>query len=225
MAFEPTPGRGNPDSTSYSDIAPSQGGVEPNTFEELGATTTTTTTIAAVPGQPVPTTLPDELPPLPEPAQPTGPAVETSNTPTIVLLGIVGSVLLVVALVRLRIVSVRRRRRLGSAGGADPSARVEASWRRACRDLARVDIRSRPSETPIEFARRAAKLVEVEGVRRLGRYESDRRFRGRPLDDAEAENAEAITEDLREVVWSRLERRERLAAEMDIGPRGVMTDG
>ncbi|MBX7067935.1 MAG: DUF3488 and transglutaminase-like domain-containing protein [Microthrixaceae bacterium] len=225
VAFEPTPGRGNPDSTSYSDIAPSQGGVEPNTFEELGATTTTTTTIAAVPGQPVPTTLPDELPPLPEPAQPTGPAVETSNTPTIVLLGIVGSVLLVVALVRLRIVSVRRRRRLGSAGGADPSARVEASWRRACRDLARVDIRSRPSETPIEFARRAAKLVEVEGVRRLGRYESDRRFRGRPLDDAEAENAEAITEDLREVVWSRLERRERLAAEMDIGPRGVMTDG
>lgn len=223
VAFEPTPGRGNPDATSYSDVAPSQGGAEPNTFEELGATTTTTTTIATLPGQPVPTTLPDELP-TPPAAVPVTPAVETSNTPTIVLLSVAGAVLLVLGLVRLRIVSVRRRRRHGAGGSADPSTRVEASWRRACRDLARVDIRSRPSETPLEFARRAARLVEVDEVRRLGRYESDRRFRRRPLDDTEAENAEAITENLREVVWSRLERRERLAAEMDIGPRSVMTD-
>ena len=218
VPFEPTPGRGNPDSTGYSDVRPSQsdalGGVQ-----ILGETTTTTTTTTAVPpaGGVVPTTLPDALPE--RGADGAATSGEPSRTPLVVMAALVGLGLLVFALGAARIRYVRHRRAHRRHGTVDAPTRVETSWRDTCRDLARVDVVHRGAETPIEFGVRAARTMEVKALARLGRAESDRRFRGRPVADDEAQLAEEISDEVRTVVWSRLDRRQRLAAELDLGRR------
>lgn len=214
VAFEPTPGRGNPDAAGYSTAEPSQadgsGGVE--TMEQTLATTTTTTLPAGVSAPP--TTEPDRLPqPLPEQADTSGSA--SSSTPVRVLLGIIAFAALLAGLFTLRKRAVHQRRERPRTTTVDPGERISVTWAQACRDLERVDVRANPAETPLEFARRASRIVEVEDVVALGRHESHRRFRRRPPDVTEAEDAERIGDEIREVVWSRLDRRQRMAADLD----------
>lgn len=216
VAFEPTPGRGNPDAQSYSDIEPAQSDELGNSVELNATTTTTTTTIVPNPAGSVPTTLPEQLPPRAGDAADGSTTDPTSNTPTVVLLAIVGLVALAVLLVRLRVLAVRRRRGRHRRPDVSTADRVSASWAQTCRDLTRVDVRANPSETPVEFAIRAAKVVEVEDLVLLGRRESDRRFRATPPDEHEAESAERISDEVREVVWSRLDRQQRLRADLDV---------
>lgn len=217
VAFEPTPGRGNPDAEAYNGVPAAQSD-ERGGSVELGATTTTTTTLVPGPGQTAPTTLPDQLPPR---VGDTAAGDSTSddpasNTPTIVMFVLLGLALLTAVVIRLRVIAVRRRREHRRRPEVSPAERVAASWSEACRNLERVDVRSEPAETPIEFAQRAARLVEVEGLVALGHRESDRRFRETPPDDVEAASAERVSDELREVVWSRLDRRQRLVAEMEL---------
>ncbi|MFN8053329.1 MAG: DUF3488 and transglutaminase-like domain-containing protein [Acidimicrobiales bacterium] len=215
VPFEPTPGRGNPDATTYTDITPAQADAFGGSIG-LGETTTTTTTTTTVPaGGAVPTTLPDQLPR--NTTARTAATSEPSRTPLVVLAALVGLVLLVAGAVRLRVAWVRRRRLRRRDGRLDPPSRVEETWRATCRDLARVDVHAKGAETPLEFARRASRTVEVQHLTLLGRAESDRRFRRDPLDAAEAADAEAIADEVRTVVWSRLDRRQRLLAELDLG--------
>ena len=134
-----------------------------------------------------------------------------------VLLVIVGLAALSALLVRLRVVAVRRRRVRHRRTDVSTADRVSSSWAQTCRDLARVDVHATPSETPVEFATRAAKLVEVEDLVVLGRRESDRRFRATPPDEQEAASAERISDEVRDVVWSRLDRQQRLRADLDVG--------
>ena len=216
VAFEPTPGRGNPDARSYSDVPPAQSDELGNSVE-FGATTTTTTTIAPAQNGAVPTTAPDQLPPRPGDAAEGTSEEPTSNTPTVVILVIAALAALAVLLVRLRVVAVRRRRVRHRRADVSTADRVSSSWAQTCRDLARVDVRANPSETPVEFATRAAKLVEVEGLVVLGHRESDRRFRATPPDEQEAASAEQISDEVRDVVWSRLDRQQRLRADLDVG--------
>ena len=217
VAFEPTPGRGNPDARSYSDVPPAQSDELGNSIELGATTTTTTTTIAPAQNGAVPTTAPDQLPPRPGDAADDTSGEPTSNTPTVVLLVIVGLAALSALLVRLRVVAVRRRRVRHRRTDVSTADRVSSSWAQTCRDLARVDVHATPSETPVEFATRAAKLVEVEDLVVLGRRESDRRFRATPPDEQEAASAERISDEVRDVVWSRLDRQQRLRADLDVG--------
>ena len=218
VAFEPTKGRGNPDAESYTGVPASQAAADGGSVE-FGATTTTTTTTTTPPGGAAPTTRPDQQPQRPTPAAAATTTPPPSNTPTIVLASIMAAALLAAGLVRLRVLAVRRRRAARRRPDVAPADRVAQSWRQVCRDLARVDVRTEPAETPVEFARRAARVIEIERLVVLGRHESDRRFRAAAPDEAEATSAEQISDEVRDVVWSRLDRRQRLAADLDLGDR------
>ena len=147
VAFEPTPGRGNPQSTSYSGVAPSQAGG---------------------PGQPSPaaTQATSPAPSTPLPSAPHITVKETapkqtgvhSGIPTFLIaaLVVVGLVLAwVFGLPALRRGRRRRRRRL-AAGEAEL---VLAAWADANGWLDLVDRRRRDEETLLEHARRV-----VDGI-------------------------------------------------------------
>lgn len=212
VAFEPTPGRGNPDATGYSNQPAAQADASGDSVE-LGTTTTTTTT-TIVPGQAaVPTSQPSTTS---APTEPAPTEREPLSTAPLVTMGVVVALL---ALAGLVVVARRhwvRRRRTAARAGGDTTRRVALSWQQTCHDLERVGIVRRPSETPLEFGRRAARMLEVRELATLGRHESDRRFRAVAPGDDDAANAEEISDEVRDVVWSRLDRTQRWRAELDV---------
>lgn len=212
VAFEPTPGRGNPDASGYSTQPPAQADASGESVELAVTTTTTTTTV--VPGEVVaPTTQPADVP-LPDERSAT--AREPLSSAPLVAVGVVVALVAVLGVATLLRRWLVRRRRVAARADTDTRRRVAASWQQTCHDLERVGIVRRPAETPLEFGRRAARVLEVRELATLARHESDRRFRpDAPAADAAAA-AEEISDEVRDVVWSRLDRTQRWRAELDV---------
>lgn len=219
VAFEPTPGRGNPDASAYTGVAPEQAGPD-GAAQVLDATTTTTTTttttVAPDGAAPVPTT--DALPPRPAA---TAAATDSSSSPILkvllLALGVIAGLAgITAAAVEIRRNVVRRRRRRSRDPARPPADRVQSSWNHALASLRRVDVTAHPAETPREFARRAARLVDVAELRDLGDRESNRRYRATPPGGADAERAEAVSDLVDEAVRSRLDRTGRWRADLDV---------
>lgn len=167
LAFEPTPGRGNPDATQYTGVEPDQAGATTTTTTAAATTTTTTTTIAGAT-----TTAPSTTVPTTDPTRRSDDGATPG--PLVALLVIVGvaGLLAAAAAARVRQISGRRRPRPDAPAGE----RVERSWRHACRDLQRVGIRSLATETPAEFAGRAGRLMCREPLQVLAQAETHRRY-------------------------------------------------
>ena len=219
VAFEPTPGRGNPDAQAYS-------GVDTQQSDERGGSVglgtddqPASTTIAPVAGGVVPTTATTtpssdvDVADLPPPATRTTAPSRSGRTITVAMLALIAAAAVAVAG---RIAFVRRRLRRRHDHQRPPADRIDDSWRQMCRDAARLGISTNPAETPAEFGKRAAPALDVPEVVALARHESDRRFRSQASTDDEADQAERIAGSIRQVVWSRLDRRNRLAAELDL---------
>lgn len=219
VAFEPTPGRGNPDAVDYATASePAQSGADGGESVGIATTTTSTTVLAGAVPAPTSTTVP-VMPPTTAASTSPDAGEERSSAPLVVLACIAALLLGGAAAAGGRVAAVRRRRVRARGDHVPTVDRVATTWRQVNRDLSRVGVHARPAETPTEFAKRAARTMELADLERLGRRESVRRFRREPPSVEDAEEAERIGDEVREVVWSRLDRRQRLLAELDLGRR------
>lgn len=211
VPFEPTPGRGNPDAAGYTGISAQQA-------ESNGTPSATTTTTIASSTSTVPTTTSADDEPRPTVAATSNDDSPGSSTPRFVTVAILVGLAIGLMGAAFRVARVRRRFRALDNTDTPPSDRVAQSWRTTCRDLARVGVEIDPAESPVEFADRAARSVEIEALGTLGLSESNRRFRNVAITPAEADQAVRITRSVRTTVWPRLDRRERASAELDLTP-------
>lgn len=194
VPFEPTPGRGNPQAESITNVEAAQavapGGVD---------TTTPSST---------PDTTPDSVPIPEQNLEPdTAGIVDTGNndadtdgpqgTPVwarllavIAALAVLGAIYaaIVVTLKRFRL----RRRRRAVDGTSD---RIRLAWLEATEHLAVAGIVKRPSETHAEYVRRVTTVTEVdpETLERLATLASAADYADRAPSDAEAAEAEAAS--------------------------------
>lgn len=212
LAFEPTPGRGNPDAESYTQRPAQQndGG------SGVGGTTgSTTTTVAAAPTTLAPgqATVPGFNPSIGENVGGAAPAPKRPwwRQPWWIAMATVALGGLVVTTARWLV--VRRRRR--DPADADPDARVRHAWQASCHDLRTVGLVAAQSESPQEFAGRAAGYAG-EPIIELSRLESDRRYRPEPVSDDEADRAATAANDVRSLVVSSLGRVDRARFELDL---------
>jgi transglutaminase-like putative cysteine protease len=155
VAFEPTPGRGNPDGEAITGVAGIDG---PEAPESTAATTTSTTVVAselAVPTVPETATTPEI---------PTAINEKSSSTRALLLAALLALAAMVgtaIWLTRRRrestiIVTERTRRTLRSQ---DPAEQIDALWVRVERRLGQTLSPRGNQETEIAFADRAAALV------------------------------------------------------------------
>jgi hypothetical protein len=226
--FEPTPGRGAPGAQAYTGVAEQQADAnDPN-----GATTTTTTS-------PLDTTtsLPssgDGIPNLDDfqdfgSGGGGGVAVDAPNPWPgriwLALLLIVGlGVIWAISVPLLRRLVRRRRRRRAK----NNPQRVEAAWTDLVESFDVAGVPSDISETPREYARRAATQARVDqqmlrsvaGIVDVARYSDD------TLDDSIAREAERLVSVLEEDLAHRASRGERVKRELDPRPlRHLIGDG
>ncbi len=196
VAFEPTPGRGDPANTALTGVLPAQ---EPPLESTSTTTTTTPTDPAVVPPPPATTTT---LPAPTEAAQPpAGSDASGSGWPAWARASAsaaVAFVLLAFAVAaRVWWVGARRSRRWAAATG--PSEQVGLAWAEATDALARAGAPRFPAETPLEYASRlgaappfgepdasADVAAVVEGLGVLAAAETARVHSGRDVPDEEA---------------------------------------
>jgi hypothetical protein len=147
VAFEPTPGRGAPNNSSYTGL--------PEAQDERGnaAAQATTTTAAPAAANPETTTT------IFDPNANAGAGSNTSKDkglPAVVvgflwLVGLAGLWCVAVPLAH-----VWRRRQRWQEGGGTPAAGVLAAWADVEETLDRAGVRRQPQETMLEYSRRAA---------------------------------------------------------------------
>jgi transglutaminase-like putative cysteine protease len=155
VAFEPTPGRGQPGAQDYTGLPESQANAtNPATATTLG---TTATTEAPQPqSQSTPTSAPTNVTQPPQPAP--GPVSQTSHKLLLALV-LVG---LIVAAYGGGVPAAKRiRRSRRRAAATDPAGRVLVAWEEASDALGATRVARRPSETMAEYATRATSQVPL----------------------------------------------------------------
>ena len=214
VAFEPTPGRGNPDTTSLTGV----GAAQDDSATPPGADATTTTT----PGATAPTTAVTDNGKIdvtdrakPGATRGTGTTAGPASTferPW----WIAGAAITLLLLGRIAWVRRRRRRRRGPAD--TPMARVRAAWVDSCDWLELLEVQQRDEETPAEFSRRASSTLQTARVgdigntlARLAELETSRIYGDESVSDRDAEAAESDVASVRTVVKGATSARTRVA--------------
>ncbi|MGH9188944.1 MAG: transglutaminaseTgpA domain-containing protein [Acidimicrobiales bacterium] len=167
VAFEPTPGRGAPAAQSYTGVAPAQaapplprGGQAP-TASTVPTSPPTPPTIESAPGSPATSVVSPPSPATTAVAgqgSPVGPAQARDRrrpVPVAPLVGMVGGLLAMLALLGTPLAK-RRRRRTRRAAAATADDLVLVAWAEAAEALALSGLRRLGSETLIEHAGRAS---------------------------------------------------------------------
>jgi transglutaminase-like putative cysteine protease len=154
--FEPTPGRGNPASTSINSIEGAQD-LSPGAAEVGTTPTTVPTTTAPSTGQAQPPVQPFQD----APAVDAGSA-ETSGAGWLTTVALLLGGLLTCGVLYVAALWWVRRHGHQRLLSEDPPVRVAKAWQRADRDLRLAGVPSRPAETHLEFSDRVhASLGEV----------------------------------------------------------------
>ena len=157
VAFEPTPGRGQPGAEDYTDVAPAQPEV-PTTPDSTvpGATTPApgVTTPAPAPAEPPAATAVDEP----------GPSVASRLLHTAFVMLLLLPLVAVAAVPMLR-QAIRRRRRLAAT---TPAQRVLVAWDEAEEDLAATGLGRQRWETAVEYTGRVGPVGGETVSRHLG---------------------------------------------------------
>jgi hypothetical protein len=200
LAFEPTPGRGNPTAESWTDLPESQD----SNATTIDSTTTTTVTEGGA------TTSTEVLPGV----ESATPRSDSLLAPDDGWLGsaLAGLVAVVVAGLYLLAVpgalALRRHRRRARAADS-PSAHVGVAWSDAVESLASAGVVARTDETHAELAQRAALAVPAgaDAMRELARM-ADAAAYGPPATGPDADAADAVA------------RQVTLAVDDVLGPRG-----
>lgn len=200
VPFEPTTGRGNPQAESYTGVEAQQAPVP----AETATTTTSPTTTAPADQQSTTTVEPGRL------DTTDGRSDVTDASSGSGPLRWIGLVVAAASLVAGAVLVLRRRRRWHRTSGDPDAGRVQGAWQRTLTDLAALGIATRPSDTPLEVARRVAESnaldgpaldspADTDGIGRqdvvdamelLASCESERRFGRAGIDAARAADAE-----------------------------------
>jgi transglutaminase-like putative cysteine protease len=223
VPFEPTPTRGAPGDEVFTGVPQQQVGEAPqstSTTTVAGATTGSAVSIAPL--------TPDGdigLADVPVPdfgLSGSGRAASDSGRPWIVTAGIVLLILLVLAglwiLVVPRLISGRwGRRRRAARSEAD---RVLVSWHETEAALARSGVAPRLSETPAEFAARAARTMRIDdvGLERLADHVTVAAYSGTAVEPELVNDADGIRDTVTRALRDRADLRTRLHWRMDPRP-------
>ena len=172
LAFEPTPTRANPTAAPYTGVeqsevpTPSEVVPIPPTTQAPQTEPITTTTSPAAATTTSPTTSVPER-------EPTVAQQEESRTGRATIQLIVGLVVLMIAGLG-ALIALRRSK--NASASHEPNELVANSWKRSLRLLAVTGYRPTPDETPTEFVRRCAPVLDIEGLSELAAAESKRRW-------------------------------------------------
>ena len=209
VAFEPTPGRGNPQASTYTNVPEEQDSATGNGSTATTAPPTTTPTTAPT-GQTGSTVKRGEND-LKTSGRPQG--GQGLATGLIVVLVALGLLLLWSGLVPAARWARRRHRR--RRAGDDPAAQVLVAWAEANDVLALAGAGRRPAETLDEHASRAASAAHLDeeashALSTLAQDASTASYAGDALPPAVAERAVMSAEEVQEWIRSRATRAERL---------------
>ncbi len=227
-AFEPTPGRGNPQAEEYS-------GVPYTPAAPSAPDPATPTTLAPAPASPdetVPAPVPDEAPAADDPQ-----AADDGGVLAWILAALRWAAPLWITLAALGGLAalsgafVARERRSRRPPGATPEVRVHGAWQESLDALALAGVRPRPAETVTELLHRLRSpagggtpaVVERgtpanEALVRLGHAVVQSAYTGRDAAPATAEAAEADRSVIVAACRATLTRRDRLQADIDPRP-------
>jgi transglutaminase-like putative cysteine protease len=205
VAFEPTPGRGNPRAEQYTGVAPQQ--AEPPPPQAATTTTAAPTPRDTLPLSPGPEIDPGQLETVTPPAE--GPAA--APVAGLRVLGVLlGFTVLAVTLLALRAWArhLTGRRQLA----ADPiGGRVALAWTASLSWLALVGLRPETGETPRELMVRASETLGDTGPGRsvlddLAAAETARRFGSAPPSEDTVRRAELAAAEVADAVRARSSR-------------------
>jgi hypothetical protein len=213
VQFDPTPGRGDPQASAWTGLAPAQ---DDTLAQEVAAAPTT-----VAPGTDnldTPTTLPDLG--ADDPAVPAGAGQEKGRAAiwTVLLVGLGLVALWAIAVPALH---VRRRTRRRHRPGV--AAKVLADWHDTVEVLEAAGIVRRPSETLSEYARRAAESAGLQAdparaLRRLAGDASIAAYAGADVPEALAEQSAADAAAVRTAVFDQVPVSNRVAWWLDPRP-------
>jgi transglutaminase-like putative cysteine protease len=220
VPFEPTPTRGAPGDEVFTGVPQQQVGEAP-------LSTSTTTVAGATTGSSV--VLPNPSPdggvadvPIPDFGGGGGLVSSRGGRPWIVTAGIVVLVLLVLGILWIlllpRLISGRwGRRRRAAHTEAD---QVLVSWHETESALARAGVAPRASETPSEFAARAARTTRIEDgtLERLAGHVTQAAYSGGEVAPAVVTDAEGIREQVSRTLHDRADLRTKLGWRADPRP-------
>jgi transglutaminase-like putative cysteine protease len=222
VPFEPTPTRGAPGDEVFTGVPQQQVGEAPQS-------TSTTTAVGATPGSAVsiaPVTPDGDLGladvPVPDFGGGSGLASSNGGRPWIATAGIVLLVLLVLAGIWILLVPRLIRGRWGRRRRAAHSEadQVLVSWHETESVLARSGVAPRPSETPTEFAARAARTVRIDdgGLERLADHVTQAAYSGDTVAAETVTDADDIRDKVSRTLHDRADLRTRLNWRADPRP-------
>lgn len=159
VAFEPTPGRGQPGAEGYTGVRPSQAASSQSNVATTQAPVTTPTTTGAGGSS---TTIPKER----DVEAGSPPKIEEPQSPFVrrLLLALLALAVLVGAYTGGLPLLRRHRRAKRRSEAASPDERVLVAWAEADEALARIRLGRRPWETMTEHARRTGRAPALKGT-------------------------------------------------------------
>ncbi len=224
VAFEPTPGRGLPGATNYTNITPQQDSlVEGSQAAEPEVDVTPEEEI--LPSEVDPPTPNEQLAPEPEVGVGAGDADDGFSLPSIPW-RLIGALALLAAypVGVLTARNVRRRNRRTAC--SSPADRVDVAWSEACEEYdLTLSLRRAPSETRTEFAGRLVddRAINAGEMRRLAELATAARFAGGAVTEAEASQADHLSGSITTAVAELLPKPARLGRILD--PRRLLRKG
>lgn len=209
VAFEPTPGRGNPDAEQLTGVP-----LQQDVPEDAGAEPATPTT--AVGAQGTPSSVPDSgQVESRDPDAGDGPtADEATPAPrdarwVAVAAGLILGAAALGLFGRICFVALARRRRRGRRDS--PARRVRAAWIESCDWLELAALEPHPEETPAEFAARVSRALDLPEIETLAGIETARIYSSGITEPDDAETAESIAQRTRAVAIAHTDSRSRAA--------------
>jgi transglutaminase-like putative cysteine protease len=213
VPFEPTPGRGIPGAQDYTGVAEQQAGSGEQSSPSSTSSTSSTLAAGAATTAPPPRSLEEQATGAGGDAGPSPWPGRLAWTAGLVLAAAAAWVLLVVGSTELR--RWRRRRSAETTSG-----RVLVAWEEVVEALTAAGVARRPTETPLEYAERAAGAAGIDPVllRSLAQRATEAGWAAEAVDEEVAAEAVAAAATLERGVRATRTRGDRLRTALDPRP-------
>lgn len=214
VQFDPTPGRGDPQASAWTGLAPAQD----DTLGQGQAAAPTTTAAAGADNAETPTTQPDLTPDAPATA---APEKGGEGRPAVVKILLAAVALAALWAVAVPALHLRRRNRRRHRPGV--AAKVLADWQDTVEVIEAAGVVRRPTETLTEYARRAVESAGLQSeaataLRRLAGDASMAAYAGTDVPEALAEQSAVDAATVRAAVLDQVPLGNRVAWWLDPRP-------